>query len=105
MLSQDLQQRLAHQPLGILPISRGHDAGYDTLDSGNTSRWGIRNWDLVLFTIGRRAGIVEIGCVVDSLGGFPSTSSSTLVPVERLAEADLKRILGLGELFGKVAGV
>jgi hypothetical protein len=42
---------------------------------------------------------------VDSLGGFPSTSSSTLVPVERLAEADLKRILGLGELFGKVAGV
>jgi hypothetical protein len=60
--------------------------------------------DLFFFTIDRRAGIIEIGWVMDSLGGFPSTSSSTMVPVERLAEVDLKRIL-LGELFGKVAGV
>jgi hypothetical protein len=66
---------------------------------------GIRDSDVVLFEIDRRAGIVEIGRVMDSLGGFPSTSSSPLLLVERLAEADLERILDLGELFGKVAGV
>lgn len=61
---------------------------------------------MILFKIDRRVGIVEIGWVVDSLGGLlPSTSSSTMVPVERIAEADLKRVLNLGELFGKVAGV
>jgi hypothetical protein len=61
--------------------------------------------DLFLFEIDRRAGIIEIGWVMDSLGGLPSTSSSTSVSVERLAEVDLKRILRVGELFGKVAGV
>lgn len=60
---------------------------------------------MILFVIDRSAGIIEIGWVMDSLGGLPSTSSSTLLRVERLAEVDLKRILRLGELFGKVAGV
>lgn len=61
---------------------------------------------MILFKIDRRVGIVEIGWVMDSLGGLlPSASSSTMVPVERIAEADLKRILNLGELFGKVTGV
>jgi hypothetical protein len=61
---------------------------------------------MILFKINRRTGVVEIGWVVNSLGGLlPSTSSSTIVPVERLAEADLKRVLNLGELFGKVARV
>lgn len=92
--------------LGRFPIVRRHDGCQNPLRLGNTSGSGFRDFYgfFVDFTL-VLGGFLRIVHPLHSLPSRPKPRSSGELPVDRLTESDLQRVLFVDKLLGQVTCV